>query len=76
MQEEIPPDSAEKKVRLGCGVVAGLALGLSLGFVSMQLAGASLWVFAGIFAIVFALLALRYGDRFWLAVIKVLRGAS
>ena len=76
MQEEIPPDSAEKKIRLGCGVVAGLVLGFFLGFVSLRLAGAALWVFAGIVAVAFGYLALRYGDRFWLAVINALRGVS
>ena len=74
MDEESRPDRLEKMIRLGCGAVAGLLLGLALGFVSLQLTEAPLWFFASILGTVFALLALHYGDKFWLGVLNALRG--
>ena len=65
MQSEPPIDALEKKIRLGCGLVAGLVIGLLVGMSTFALVAGPLWTFAIVVAIVFALLALRFGDRFW-----------
>ena len=73
MEEELRPDALEKRIRLGCGAVAGLALGAFFGSISLGLGGAPLWIFAGIVGVTFAFLALRYGDRFWLTFLDSIR---
>jgi hypothetical protein len=62
---EPPIDSLEKKIRLGCGLVAGLVVGFISGFVTLNLAIGPLWAFALTLGVLFAFLAVRYGDRFW-----------
>lgn len=73
--DELQPDRSEKKIRLGCGVIAGLMLGLIFGFITLRLTAGPLWLFAGVVAVAFAFFALRYGDRFWLGVLNALRGS-
>jgi len=70
MEDELPPDGSEKKIRIGWGAVAGIAVGLLFGFAELGLVGGWLRVFTGIAAVVFAMFALRYGDRFWLGLLK------
>lgn len=65
MQNEPPIDGLEKKIRLGCGLIAGLVVGLLSGLLSLNLVAGSLWAFAIALGVLFAFLALRYGDRFW-----------
>lgn len=73
MEEELPPDAFEKKGRIGCGAVAGIAIGLFFGFTELGLVAGWLWVFTGVVAVVFARFALRYGDRFWLVLLEYFR---
>ena len=72
MQTELPPDALERKIRLGCGAVAGIAIGLCAGFVALELAAGLAWLLAAVVGTIFALLALRFGDRFWLWLIGLL----
>jgi len=72
--DEITPDRLEKKIRVGCGLFAGIVVGAATGLVWFGLRAGALWVFVGFAAVVFAVLALRYGDRFWLELIDGLRG--
>lgn len=74
MEDELPPDTYEKKVRIGCGVVTGIVVGLFFGIGELGLTAGWLWAFAGFVAVVFALLALRYGDRFWLGLLEFFHG--
>jgi hypothetical protein len=64
-----PPDPLEKKIRFGCGFVFGLLItGLS-GFLWLLTTAYSrgyyLLALSLVCALVFGLLAMRYGDRFW-----------
>jgi uncharacterized membrane protein len=70
---ELPADALEKKIRIGCGALAGLAVGASVGIVALGLRAGALWAFVGLAVMVFAFLALRWGDRFWLHLIGVIR---
>lgn len=60
-----PIDALEKKIRLGCGVIAGLVVGLFVGFLSLNLVAGPLLAFAIALAALFGVLAMRYGDKFW-----------
>jgi hypothetical protein len=61
------PDRVEKRIRFGCGFLFGGLLGFFVAVRSIaENAGAVLAVALGI-AVVCALLAVRYGDRFWYA---------
>ena len=70
MQEELPPDGLEKKIRLGCGAVSGLVLGVAAGFVLFGLRAGWLWAFGAFASGTFAWLALRFGDRFWMGLME------
>jgi uncharacterized membrane protein len=74
--DEITPDALEKKIRVGCGLIAGVVVGATTGLVWLGLRAGSLWAFVGIAAVVFAVLALRYGDRFWLELIEGFKGVQ
>ena len=67
-----PPDDLEKRIRFGCGFIVGAIL----GFIGTLLAfpdhlPGSLLVGAGV-ALLFGVLAVRYGDRFWYGLRHVL----
>jgi hypothetical protein len=73
MEKELPPDSRQKKIRIGCGSIAGLAFGLFVGIISFQLSGASLWIFTALVGFAFSFLAIRFGERFWLRLLQELK---
>lgn len=65
MNGERAPDQLEKGIRFGCGLVAGAILGglgalysLADDLFTCVLLGAGM-------ALLFGVLAVRYGDRFW-----------
>jgi hypothetical protein len=61
-----PPDPQEKRIRFGCGFVFGVFAG---AFVGMRVAFTNGYFVLGVClvsGIVCALLALNFGDRFWL----------
>ncbi len=65
MCDDHVPDRAEKGIRFGCGFLAGAVFG---GLWAVNLAADDLAVvllLAGSLALVFAVLAVRHGDRFW-----------
>ncbi len=70
MSEHPPIDAFEKKIRLGCGAVAGLVVGLFVGFLSLNLVTGPLVAFAIMLAALFGVLAVRYGDRFWVWLLR------
>ena len=74
--DELPPDALEKKIRIGCGGMAGVVLGSVIGSVSLGLKAGALWAFLGVAVLAFAALALKYGDWFWVSLMKALRGAA
>jgi hypothetical protein len=67
MVKPVPgPDRLEKGLRLGCGGMLGLLVVAPL-VLQLESPSLSTWVGLGVGVLVFALLALRYGDRFWTA---------
>jgi hypothetical protein len=70
MSDEPPIDALEKKIRLGCGLLTGLAVGLFTGFLTLNLVAGRLWAFALTLGVLFAFLAVRYGDRFWIWLLR------
>jgi hypothetical protein len=70
MSEHPPIDALEKKIRLGCGLIVGLVVGLFVGFLSLNLVAGPLFVFAIALAALFGVLAVRYGDRFWVWILR------
>lgn len=73
MDHDSPRDPLERNIRLGCGAAAGLLAGLSIGFFTLGLTVGWLWAFALPLAAAFAWAAVRFGDRFWVALLKFLR---
>jgi hypothetical protein len=69
LQPDPPPTPLVKKTRIGCGAIFGLVVGLFGGIYWFGLSAGWLWGFAVLLAIVCAVLALRYGDRFWFAIV-------
>ncbi len=60
------PDTMEKGIRLGCGAALGVVLGASTAWYYTDLESVTPFVLTVVaFAVVFALLALVWGDRFW-----------
>lgn len=65
MPDDYTPDGTESVMRIGCGGAFGLLLGASLLlFDPLGSKGANIG-FLIVFALVCALLAWRFGDRFW-----------
>lgn len=76
MNDHPPIDHLEKKIRLGCGVIAGAVSVPLLAAVSFAVGGKWLWALAAIGAVLFAFLALRYGDHFWEWLIEFFKGSA
>ena len=67
-----PVSRGELKVRFGCGGLAGFVLG---GFIAFRWTGGNLTVAATVAvvaAIVIAVAAAKYGDRFWSKMAEIL----
>jgi hypothetical protein len=60
-----PPDRIERAVRVGCGGLFGLATGLAIAIYVALSTASEMVLIVAVFAAVCALLALRFGDRFW-----------
>lgn len=58
------PDATGKIIRFGCGAIFGFLLGFDFVYFGFSMLSASLIV-GIVAAIIFGILALRYGDRFW-----------
>ena len=62
-----PPDAQEKRIRFGCGFVLGLVAG---GYIALRAYSWGGYVAVAIIlicALLCGLLAMKQGDRFWLA---------
>ena len=73
LQPDPPPDALEKRIRIGCGSVFGIAVGLYAAALWVGLKSSWLWAFVLVGAVVFARVALVYGHRFWFNLLVVLR---
>jgi len=77
--EPIPPripDRTERVIRLICGAVAGAVLGILAEFALLQPDGGGAGLALGVALvtpILFAFLALKLGDRFWMGLARWLR---
>jgi hypothetical protein len=75
LEPDPAPDQMEKKIRLGCGVVFGIAVGMFTGAFWLGLRAGWLWVFVSFIAIVFGFLSLRHGNHFWYGLLEAIRQA-
>ena len=73
MNDLPPPDTFQKRLHFGCGLLLG-------GFVGLFVVGRFAASYAGfpglavaIIAILFAMAAWRYGEPFWHGMLRVLR---
>lgn len=63
----------ERSVRLVCGGVFGVIPGLWLAAELGEFEGDAVAAIVGVSVLVFALLAMRYGDEFWHAAARAIR---
>jgi hypothetical protein len=63
--ESRQPDREEKILRFGCGFLMGALIAFVAGFSSAAIDGFGWISFIVASAIVFGVLALLFGDRFW-----------
>jgi len=57
-------DKTEKNIRFGCGAIFGFLLGFNFVYFGFSMHPAR-FVVGILAAIIFGILAVRYGDRFW-----------
>lgn len=60
-----PIDEAEKRIRFGCGFVAGVVIAASILLPMVWDHAGAIWAVIVAVGIVCGLCALRYGDDFW-----------
>jgi hypothetical protein len=73
MDDPRKPDAYEKGVRFGCGLLCGGVLAFFLGLKELVEFAGGFWAMAIGLALVCGALAVRYGDRFWHAVMEWFR---
>ena len=75
MEEQKPSDVLGKRIRIFCGALVGILVGI---FGSLAALGPSplVLVFGAVLAVAFAILAVRFGDAFWFRLSTVLRRIS
>jgi hypothetical protein len=73
LQPDPPPDALEKKIRIGCGSVFGICVGLYVAAAWVGLKSAWVWPFVLVGAVVFARIALVHGHHFWLGLVDAIR---
>jgi len=59
------PDRVELAVRFGCGAMLGLFFGVFVALYTALATRLAFFALLGLFAVVFGVLAVRLGDRFW-----------
>lgn len=73
MDHRPPPDGFEKIIRFGCGFLfSGIVLSFTLPQI-VSLTASPLWVAVGVGALVCGLLAIRYGDGFYVGISHLFR---
>ena len=65
MDDNPKPDSFEKRLRFGCGFVFGASVAVVVALQWLATFTGTFWAVAAGVAVVFGLLALRYGEGFW-----------
>lgn len=73
LQPDPPPDALEKKIRIGCGAVFGILVGLYGAALWVGMKSSWVWAFVLVGAVTFARVALVYGHRFWFNLLEVIR---
>jgi hypothetical protein len=73
LQPDPPPDAYEKKLRMGCGALFGICVGLYAAAAWAGLESSWVWLLVVVAAAVFARLALVYGHGFWLVLLRIVR---
>jgi hypothetical protein len=76
LEPDPPPDELEKRIRLGCGAMFGIIVGLWIGIGVLGLRAGWRWACVAVLAAAFAFLSVRYGNRFWFGVLRALRGMA
>jgi hypothetical protein len=71
LQPDPPPDAYEKKVRIGCGALFGIGVGLYAAAIWVGVRSGWAWVFASVGAVVFARVALIHGHHFWFGLLQL-----
>jgi hypothetical protein len=74
LQPDPPPGALEKKIRIGCGALFGIFVGLYVAGLALDLRSFWVWIFALVGAVVFTRMALIYGHHFWFNILRILRG--
>jgi sulfite exporter TauE/SafE len=66
------PDILEKVIRFICGAILGVIFGFIYGIQFGQVYKSTplFYVILGIFIVLFGLLAMKFGDKFWKNVLK------
>ena len=66
------PDAFEKRVRFGCGFLFGAVVAFLLALREVGAFSSAFWAIVVAVAVIFGLLAVRYGDRFWHLIVVLL----
>jgi hypothetical protein len=73
LQPDPPPDAYEKKIRIGCGALLGICIGLYAAAIWFELKSAWAWVLAAACAVFFARMELVHGHHFWFNLLRIVR---
>lgn len=72
MDDGHEPDSCEKGIRFGCGFLAGTVVAFFFLISGVAAFSGIFWAEVFGVALIFAYLAMRYGDRAWHSLLRVL----
>ena len=67
------PDALDKGIRFGCGFLAGALIAFFILIQMVAHLSGAFWVAVVGSALVFAFIAMRYGDGAWEALVRFLR---
>jgi hypothetical protein len=73
LQPDPPPDAYEKKIRIGCGALFGICVGLYAAAAWVGFESGWAWMLVVLVAVVFARLALVHGHHFWFNLLRIIR---
>jgi len=74
LQPDPPPDAYEKKIRIGCGALLGICVGLYVAVLLLELEFGWTCVVVVLVAAVCARMALVHGHGFWFNLLHIIRG--
>lgn len=73
MDDRPPPDTLEKCLRFGCGSLFGGAVLLAVFARYCCIDASPFWIGIGLGSLICGLFAIRYGDRFYPAIVALFR---